>query len=252
MAKLNARKYFKYWDKFAPLLSQFTLDNQSQESITKLYDLMNVLEKEDNRESKSVLAAVYSTLAFHKKAYDLSVTLYDEEYKAQWDKKLVELKKKAESQGDNFAIKSGSEPVSNEKQNISVNNFIEIATAEKQQKSKEEMVEAGKKYWENYHPLRQEWIKLIEKAKKVALEKHGTDKLSVYIATEENRLVFYAIIPGEKKGKFLYRCNGGSLMKEQIDLLKIFCVDYLEVQTNWREDLGCTGARISTDFDVTI
>ncbi len=122
----------------------------------------------------------------------------------------------------------------------------------KKKPSKQEIENARKKYWANYEPLRQEWIKLIKQAQQAAFEKHGTRKLSVYIATNQNELVFYALVPGEKRGKLLYKCDGGSLMKEQVALLKIFCVDYLAVQTNWQEGLECTKARISTDFDVSI
>jgi predicted DNA-binding WGR domain protein len=111
------------------------------------------------------------------------------------------------------------------------------------------IIDAQKKYWKNYQPLLLEWIKLIEDAKEDAFEKYKTRKLYVDIETKQNRLVFYAKIPAEKKRELLYKRDGGPLMKEQIDLLKMFCVDYPVVHDHWLEDLECIHAEIWTDLD---
>lgn len=118
------------------------------------------------------------------------------------------------------------------------------------------MEAARKKYEEIYHELMEHWLGMIEQAEEVAFEKYGTRALSVYIATEQNRLVFYAMLPGERKGKFLYRRDGGQLMKEAVELVRVQeegYSGYVEVVNDWQEDLGHSKSRrISTDFYIEI
>jgi hypothetical protein len=46
-------------------------------AIRKLYDLMNVLEKDGDKENKIVLVSVYELLKYYKKAFDLYMEIYE-------------------------------------------------------------------------------------------------------------------------------------------------------------------------------
>ena len=65
---------------------------------------MNILQKDDNKENKMVLVYVYKLLAYHKKAYDLYIEIYNEDDRKQ-KSKLFEMEQMSKNYGDNNALK---------------------------------------------------------------------------------------------------------------------------------------------------
>jgi hypothetical protein len=74
----------------------------SQKTIAKIYNLINTLEKNEN--NKLVLVYLYELLAYHKKAYDLYLKIYNENNKKQ-KRKLLVMKQMSATHGDDIAIK---------------------------------------------------------------------------------------------------------------------------------------------------
>jgi hypothetical protein len=113
-----------YMKKYVELSNEFKKDNKSQEIIKKLYDFMNLLQKDENKDNEMILVYVYRLLAYHKKAYDLYLKIYDKNDQKQ-KSKLFDMEQMSKSHGDNFAIKLKKKPEINKAVNYHVNDFVE-------------------------------------------------------------------------------------------------------------------------------
>jgi hypothetical protein len=91
-----------YMKQYIELSKEFKANRKSQETIAKIYALINILEKEENNEI--ILVYLYKLLVYHKKAYDLYLKIYDENDRKQ-KVKLAVMKQMSESHSDNSAIK---------------------------------------------------------------------------------------------------------------------------------------------------
>jgi hypothetical protein len=115
-----------YMKQYIELSTEFKKDKKSQETIGRIYDLMYLLEKDENTDNKMVLVYVYTLLAYHKKAYDLYLKIYNENDRKQ-KTKLFEMEQMAKSHGDNFIIRLRTSQ-KNEKLNFTINDFTEKET----------------------------------------------------------------------------------------------------------------------------
>jgi hypothetical protein len=88
----------------------------------KLYDFMDLLQKD--KDNEMVLVYVYTLLAFHKKAYDLYLKIYNKDDRKQKTKSF-DLEQMSKSHGDNFAIKLKKKLEINKMVNYCVNDFVE-------------------------------------------------------------------------------------------------------------------------------
>jgi hypothetical protein len=113
-----------YMKQYIGLLKEYKKNNKSQEIIEKIHDLINILEKDGNKDNKTVLVCVYKLLAYHKKAYDLYSKIYNENDRKQ-KAKLFVMEQMSKSHGDNFAVKLKKRPEINKTVNYGVNDFIE-------------------------------------------------------------------------------------------------------------------------------
>jgi hypothetical protein len=116
-----------YMKQYIELSNEFRKDNKPQEIIRRLYDFINVLENDPNKENKMILTYVYSLLGYHKKSFDLYKTIYDENNRKQ-KSKLFDMEQMSKSHGDNFIIKLKKKPETNEMINFTVNDFTEKET----------------------------------------------------------------------------------------------------------------------------
>jgi hypothetical protein len=121
---LEAEMAENYMKQYIELSNEFRKDNKSQEIIKKLYDFMDLLQKDENKDNKMVLVYVYTLLAYYKKAYDLYLKLYNENDRKQ-KAKLFDMEQMSKSHGDNFAIKLKKKPKINKEVNYSVDDFVE-------------------------------------------------------------------------------------------------------------------------------
>jgi hypothetical protein len=112
-----------YMKQYIELSNEFKKDNKSQEIIGKLYDFLNVLEKDANKENKMILTYVYTLLGYHKKSYDLYKTIYDENNRKQ-KSRLFAMEQMSKSHGDNFIIKLKKNAVKNEIVNFTIHDFV--------------------------------------------------------------------------------------------------------------------------------
>jgi hypothetical protein len=113
-----------YMKQYVELAKKYKASNNSQETIERIYGLMNILEENENKDSKIVLVYVYTLLACHKKAYDLYVKIYDQNDRKQ-KAKLFGMEQLSKSHGDNFAIKLKKKPIINKMVSYCVDDFIE-------------------------------------------------------------------------------------------------------------------------------
>jgi uncharacterized protein Veg len=113
-----------YMKQYIELSNGFRKNNKSQEIIGKLYDFINVLEKDTDKENKMVLTYVYTLLGYYKKSYDLYKTIYDENNRKQKEK-LFDMEQMSKSHGDNFIIKLKKKHETNEAVNFTVNDFTQ-------------------------------------------------------------------------------------------------------------------------------
>jgi hypothetical protein len=113
-----------YMKQYIELSNEFRKDNKSQEIIKKLYDFMDLLQREENKGNEMVLVYVYTLLAYHKKAYDLYLKIYDQNDRKQ-KSKLFDMEQMSKSHGDNIAIKLKKKPEINKAVNYCVNDFVE-------------------------------------------------------------------------------------------------------------------------------
>jgi hypothetical protein len=111
-----------YMKQYIELSKQFRENNKSQEIIGKLYEFMDVLEKDGSKENKMVLTYVYTLMGFHKKAYDLYVNIYNENDRKQ-KSKLFEMEQMAKSHRDTFIVKLKKKQIPNEKIEFTANDF---------------------------------------------------------------------------------------------------------------------------------
>jgi hypothetical protein len=116
-----------YMNQYIELSKAYRENNKSQETIRKIYDLMNSLEKDGNNDNKMVLVYVYTLLAYHKKAYDLFFKIYNKDNRKQ-KSKLFDMERMSKSHGDNFAIKLRKKPEINKMTNYSVSDFVKKDT----------------------------------------------------------------------------------------------------------------------------
>jgi hypothetical protein len=119
----EAKMAENYMKQYIELSKKFKEDNKSQELIGKLYEFMNILEKDDHNENKMVLTYVYTLMGFHKKAYDLYVKIYNENDRKQ-KAKLFDMEQMSKSHGDNFIVKLKKKQIPNRKIEFTVNDFI--------------------------------------------------------------------------------------------------------------------------------
>jgi hypothetical protein len=113
-----------YMKRYIELSKEFKANNKSQEIIGRLYEFINILEKDDNKENKMVLTYVYTLMGYHKKAYDLYKKIYDENDRKQ-KTKLFEMEQMSRSHGDNFIVKLKEKRIPNEKTEFTANDFVE-------------------------------------------------------------------------------------------------------------------------------
>jgi hypothetical protein len=113
-----------YMKQYIELSKEFKANNKSQEIIGKLYDLMHLLEKDENKDNKMVLVHVYILLAYYKKAYDLYLKIYNKNDRKQ-KAKLFEMEQMSKSHGDDFIIKLKNKQRNNEKVNFTLTDFME-------------------------------------------------------------------------------------------------------------------------------
>ncbi|MHC6204807.1 hypothetical protein ACYULU_16640, partial [Breznakiellaceae bacterium SP9] len=119
-----------YMKQYIELSNEFRKNNKSQEIIGKLYDFIDVLEKDDHKENKMVLTYVYTLMGFHKKAYDLYVTIYNQNDRKQ-KAKLFDMEQMSKSHGDNFIVKLHKKQKAPEKTNYTADDFVEEEHEEK-------------------------------------------------------------------------------------------------------------------------
>ena len=94
-----------YQQEYIEYSVNFRKSNNSEESISKLYDLLYELEKvEKTDNNKRILTNIYSLLGYYQSAYDLCKTFIDLDDRKQF-KKNYTLEQKAKSHGNNFIIK---------------------------------------------------------------------------------------------------------------------------------------------------
>jgi hypothetical protein len=113
-----------YMKQYIELSNEFRKDNKSQEIIKKLYDFIDLLQKDENKDNEMVLVYVYTLLAYHQKAYDLYLKIYKKNDRKQ-KAKLFDMEQMSKSHGDNFAIKLRKKSETDEKVNYCVNDFVE-------------------------------------------------------------------------------------------------------------------------------
>jgi hypothetical protein len=120
---LEVKMAENYMKQYIELSKQFRANNKSQGIIGKLYEFMNILEKDGDNENKIVLTYVYTLMGFHKKAYDLYVNIYNVNDRKQ-KAKLFEMEQMAKSHGDTFSVKLKREQIPDRKIEFTANDFI--------------------------------------------------------------------------------------------------------------------------------
>jgi hypothetical protein len=113
-----------YMKQYIELSKEYEENSKSQEIIGKIYDLISALENDENKNNKMVLVYVYKLLAYHKKAYDLYLEIYNKNDRKQ-RAKLFDMEQMSKSHGDNFAVKLKGKPAINRMVQYDVNDFIE-------------------------------------------------------------------------------------------------------------------------------
>ncbi len=94
--------YQKEYIKFSV---EYRNSNNSEESTSKLYDLLYELEKAQKTENSSkILTNIYTLLGYHQSAYDIFKTIVNLNDKKQFKKKYI-LEQKAKSHGNSFVVK---------------------------------------------------------------------------------------------------------------------------------------------------
>jgi hypothetical protein len=109
---------------YIELSKEFKKNRKSKEIVEKMYDFMQLLEKDNDNNSKMILVKIYSLLEYHKKAFELYLETYDKTDLKQ-KAKLFEIEQMAKSHGDNFAVKLKKQTSANRKFNYTINDFME-------------------------------------------------------------------------------------------------------------------------------
>lgn len=87
---------------YEEIANKFSKSKSSAEEVNKLYEIIDELEKEEEKDY-SLLATIYSELQYYQKAYDCFLKIAKKNNKKD-RKKLFELKGKADSYGDRLSI----------------------------------------------------------------------------------------------------------------------------------------------------
>ena len=109
--------------RYADLSASFRNTKQSKESIEKLYEFLGEINGAADKTAQLVTSQVYSLLGYHKKAYDIFVSIADKSNRKDASR-LFEMQQMATSHSDNFALKRKPAPVQ-QRPELTINDFVE-------------------------------------------------------------------------------------------------------------------------------